>query len=155
MLLRGRPDKPRSHVRGRRVVGLSLIVALLAAVAFVALPTAPAHADASTPSWWSGDCDVNNNPNSYALGASYNGVKACGPRPLFTSQDDYLVHFYSGAFGEYEWECVELVMRYMYLVYGIAPYSSPGGKDVVDNYSGSVLSKVTNNGTSLPTPGTS
>lgn len=86
---------------------------------------------------------------------TYNGVKACGPGPT-QGGTDHLVHFYSGAWGEYEWECVELVMRYMYQAYGIPPYSAPGGKDVVANYPGTgttVLTKVNNDGTSLPTPG--
>lgn len=104
-----------------------------------------------SPSWWSGNCDVNNHPGSYPLGASYNGVQACGPGPLQGGYD-YLVHFYSGAWGEYEWECVELVMRYMYLVYGISPYSA-NGNTVVSNYPGSLLTKVPDNGTSLPAPG--
>ncbi len=104
-----------------------------------------------SPSWWSGNCDVNNHPGSYPLGASYNGVQACGPGPLQGGYD-YLVHFYSGAWGEYEWECVELVMRYMYLVYGINPYSA-NGNTVVSNYPGSLLTKIPNNGTSLPAPG--
>src|SRR5690242_11658570 len=96
------------------------------------------QADVSAPSWWNGDCDANNNPGSSPLGASYNGVKACG------GGTDRLVRFFNGAWGEYEWQCVELSMRYMYLVYGIAPYSA-NGKEVVNNYPGSVLSKVTNN----------
>ena len=105
-----------------------------------------------TPAWWSGDCDVNSNPGSYALGTSFNGVKACGPGPT-QGGTDHLVRFFTNAFGEYEWECVELVMRYMYLAYGIAPYNSPGGRDVVANYTGNALIKVNNSGASLPTPG--
>jgi hypothetical protein len=104
-----------------------------------------------SPSWWSGSCDVGNHPGSHPLGASYNGVVACGPGPTQGGYD-HLVHFYSGAWGEYEWECVELVMRYMYLVYGIHPYSA-NGSTVVSHYSGSALTKVSNNGSSLPRPG--
>lgn len=40
----------------------------------------------------------------------------------------------------------------MYLVDGIDPYGA-NGNTVVSNYSGSVLAKVSNNGTSLPSPG--
>src|SRR5436305_9170432 len=110
------------------------------------------HANAPFPSWWGGKtCDTNRYPGSYALGASYNGVIACGPGPL-QGGSDHSVQFFSGAWGEYEWECTELVFRYMYLVYGIAPYSA-NGKDVVNNYRGNVLTKVSNNGTSLPSPG--
>ena len=112
----------------------------------------PAAADASAPSWWLGaTCDAADNPGSYALGASYDGVMACGPG---TAQGgtDVEEYFFQGAWGEYEWECVELVMRYMYLVFGIAPYSA-NGDTVVSNYNGNVLTQVSNNGTSLPSPG--
>jgi len=44
------------------------------------------------------------------------------------------VQFFNGAWGEEEWECVELVMRYMYLAWGVNPYPSPGGEDVAHNY---------------------
>ena len=43
-------------------------------------------------------------------------------------------------------------MRFMYQVYGIAPYSA-NGYQVVDNYPGTTLDKVANNAASLPTPG--
>jgi hypothetical protein len=44
-------------------------------------------------------------------------------------------------------------MRYLYLAYGIAPYSA-NGKDVVNNYSGSILKKVSNGTTGqAPQPG--
>jgi CHAP domain-containing protein len=109
------------------------------------------HRSAPVPPWWNGNCDVNNHPGSYPLGASFNGVQACGPGPLQGGYDQ-LVRFFPGAWGEYEWECVELVMRYMYLVYGIAPYSA-NGNTVVSNYSGTVLAKISNNGSSLPSPG--
>jgi hypothetical protein len=94
---------------------------------------------------------VNNHAGSYPLGASYNGVEACGPG-IYQGGTDYEVHFFPGAWGEYEWECVELVMRYMYLVYGIAPYNA-NGNTVVSNYPGSTLTKVSNTGTTVPSPG--
>jgi hypothetical protein len=93
-----------------------------------------------SPDWWSGDCDKNNFPGSYPLGASYRGVKACGPTGTF-----HLVIFETGFWGEYEWQCVELSMRYMYLAYGIHPYSGDGN-DVVYNYPGTLLKKIYNNG---------
>lgn len=114
------------------------------------------------PNWWSGECDTNNyskspsNPKhikAYPLGGSYQGVKACGPRPYYKEGPDVLVRFFAGAHGEYEWECVELSMRYLYLAYKIKPYKG-NGKDVVWNYSGSRLIKI-KNGTikSAPQPG--
>ena len=111
--------------------------------------------DLPFPPWWNGECDLYNyQPKSgvpsYPLQGIYRGVKACGPRPYFDNVSDVLVRFFPGAYGENEWECVELSMRYMYLAYGIPPY--PGnGKDVVANYSGDRLFK-TSNGTPNAAP---
>ena len=92
--------------------------------------------DLQFPSWWNGDCDKNNFPGSYALGGIYRGVKACGP--INTVR---VVQFAPGLWGELEWQCVELSMRFLYLAYGILPY--PGnGKDVVWNYTPKSTDKV-------------
>ncbi len=93
--------------------------------------------DLPAPSWWNGDCDVNNFPGSYPLGASYNGVKACGPL-----NSAHSVNFGAGV-SQYEWQCPELSKRYLYLAYGTPPYSAHG-KDVVWNYPDSDLEKVSN-----------
>lgn len=139
--------------RAPRAILLALAVLLVSGVLSVAGPLKVASADVGAPSWWNGKtCDTNNYPGSYALGASYNGVQACGPGTYNQGGTDTLVHFYSGAWGEYEWECVELVMRYMYLVYGIAPYGA-SGSTVVSNYSGNALTQVPNDGKNLPSPG--
>ncbi len=113
----------------------------------------------TNPGWWTGTCDVSGHPGSSALAASFNGIQACGPGP-YQGGSDVTVHFYPGAFGEYEWECVELVMRYMWLVYGIEPYNAPSGALVVSNYNPKAqpasavrLVKVKNDGHSLPSPG--
>ena len=63
----------------------------------------------------------------------YRGVAVCGPRPGADHTPDRLVRFYTGAWGEQEWECVELAMRFMYLAYGVSPYNA-NGKDVYTNY---------------------
>jgi hypothetical protein len=113
--------------------------------AYLALPhppppgagiTAQAAGDLPTPSWWSGDCDKNNYPGSYAMGGIYKGVKSCGP--INTQR---VVQFAPGLWGELEWQCVELSMRFMYLAYGILPYSG-NGKDVVWNYKPKSTDKV-------------
>jgi len=111
------------------------------------------------PSWWDNTvCDTVNYPGSYHLGGSYNGVLACGPGPM-QGGTDHLVHFFVGAVGEYEWECLELSMRYMYLAYDINPYYIPSGyaKDLVSYYKtaypNGFLVPTTNNGSNVPTPG--
>ena len=92
------------------------------------------------PGWWSGTCDSNHyNPaigwNAWQMNSGYNGVYPCGPRPAYANANiDYLVRFYSGAWGEYEFECVELSMRWMYLANGVRPYGA-NGNQVVSNYS--------------------
>ncbi len=58
----------------------------------------------------------------------------CGPRRNADGGTDRLVRFFTGAWGEQEWECVELAMRFMYLAYGVSPYSA-NGMDVYANYS--------------------
>ncbi|HVN56022.1 MAG TPA: CHAP domain-containing protein [Anaerolineaceae bacterium] len=125
--------------------------------------TAGTAADLPTPSWWSGTCDNNHyqwdsyaNPYHYAaykLGTSYRNVTACGPRPAYYEGPDVLVYFYKNAFPAYEWECVELSLRFMYLAYGVPPYPA-NGNGIVNNYSGSKLQKITN-GTAgkAPVPG--
>ena len=103
----------------------------------------------SVPAWWDGSCDTNNYyaasgaKKAYPLGGSYQGLEACGPRPGYNEGPDVLVNFFPGAWGAFEWECVELSMRYLYLAYGIAPYSA-NGKDVVWNYSGDKLVQISN-----------
>ncbi len=125
-----------------------------------ALPTVPEPplgalaSDLSFPGWWDGECDINYytpraGTESYPLGASYRGVQACGPRPYWDGVPDVVVYFFSGAHGELEWECVELSMRFMYLAYGIAPYSG-NGKDVVNNYTGTQLVKIANDTVGQP-----
>jgi hypothetical protein len=92
------------------------------------------------PGWWSGTCNVNNNPGSFRM-ASYGGLDACGP--INTSR---LVNFGAGV-SQYEWQCTELAKRYLYLKYGIAPYSGNGNR-VVSNmpsqYIGSVFERIVN-----------
>lgn len=97
------------------------------------------------PLWWHDDCDSGDNPGYYRLGAVFYGVPACGPRG-----GGHVVHFYDGAWGVLEWQCVELSLRWLFLAYGVRPYSG-NGKDLVRNYLtsyGGGLSKVYN------TPGT-
>jgi hypothetical protein len=89
----------------------------------------------TTPVWWHGVCDGNsqtgNYPGSTPLGAVFDGLVACGRPP--GDSNDALVQFFPGAWGEFEWECVELSMRWMYQAWGVEPYGA-NGYDVVQNY---------------------
>jgi hypothetical protein len=67
-------------------------------------------------------------------------MPACGPRPLAGGTD--VVTSFPGV-SQYEWECVELAKRYLYLAYGINAYAA-NGSQMVQNYAGSALQKVYN-----------
>ncbi|GHO48074.1 CHAP domain-containing protein [Ktedonospora formicarum] len=91
-----------------------------------------------TPSWWSGTCNYNNflrdtGWEAWKMNSGYNGVYPCGPRPS-AGGPDHLVQFYSGSWGAYEFECVELALRWMYQAYGVKPYKA-NGNQIVNNYS--------------------
>jgi len=87
----------------------------------------------ASPNWWKGGiCDPENAPGSESLGASWHGLVACGPGRT-QGGSDHVVYFFPGAWGELEWECVELSMRWMYLAWGVNPYPADGW-DVVRDY---------------------
>lgn len=98
---------------------------------------------------YSGDAGVNN---------PWHGLVACGPNPdqYPNSEADVLVQFYGGAWGEYEWECVELSMRWMYEAYGTHTYGA-NGNTIASNYNtgdGGNLEYIPNGGyPPLPVPG--
>jgi hypothetical protein len=94
--------------------------------------------DLGTPAWWSGTCNDGNyypytDAHSSLLGSSWHGVPSCGPRPMHVTTPDHPVYFFDGAHGELEFECVELVMRFLYQEWGIEPW--PGnGNEIMDGY---------------------
>jgi outer membrane protein assembly factor BamB len=99
------------------------------------------------PSWWNGtQCDTTKVSNSAPLsaGAYYRGVPACRPIGLPTDSAHEVI-FPVSHFGEYEWQCVEFSMRFMYLAYGVPAYSAPTGADVVDNYTNSTINPYSYN----------
>jgi hypothetical protein len=110
--------------------------------------------DLPQPSWWNGVCNANVYRGAKPLGASYRGVQACGPQP--GGSQGRLVHFYPGAWGLYEWQCTELVFRYLYLAFGVRPYNAPTGGQLVDNWRpeyGGSFEKVRNGSGAMPAPG--
>jgi hypothetical protein len=129
--------------RGPRLLGAFAALLLVASGLIGLAAPARAAADVGAPSWWDGDCDANHwNPAAAALGwtgagahrvgASYLGVPVCGPGRSSDHAVD--VQWSRPGWGEYEWECVELAMRFMIQVYGTTPYNA-NGADVVANYS--------------------
>ena len=120
-----------------------------------------------TPSWWNGNCNTSNyqaaaGEPAYPLGADWDGLEACGPRPYYGEGPDVGVRFPGASWGVLEWECVELSMRWMYQAWGVEPYPA-NGSGVVWNYStfeasynpgGPPLEAVSNNGGGpMPQPG--
>jgi hypothetical protein len=147
---------------------LLLVSSVVALQVTAARPTGmAAAADVGAPSWWNGDCDANHwnsaaaalgwhGVGAHRLGASYLGIPVCGPRPIGDGAPD--VWWAKSGWGEYEWECVELAMRFMAQIYGVNAYSA-NGNGVVRNYAtadGGGLVKI-NNGTAGEhrNPGTS
>ncbi len=149
---------------GRPWRARAFLVALVTLGAFVYIGP-PAHAAAGTPSWWSGTCDATYwnaqaaarhwpGARAHPLGASYLGVPVCGPRPAVDGAPDIL--WRKPGWGELEFECVELAMRFMGQVYGVSAYNA-NGNSVVRNYTaadGGNLVKI-DNGTAgvAPQPG--
>jgi hypothetical protein len=146
---------PRSLTR-QRSIRVAVVVASMAICVSACLPPPSGTDPLPAPAWWSGSCDSGNYAGAHPLGASYRGVDVCGPRPGADGAPNQLVRFFPGAWGELEWQCVELSMRFMYVAYGVSPYGA-NGKDVVDNYttaSGGGLVKISNGAPgTAPAPG--
>ncbi len=129
--------------RSRLLASVALAVVVLAGpLAFSTVHPASAQ-PASTV--WAGSSFCASLYDSPYLGNSYRGVAACGTAygdggnsneqgPISYNG----VYFDSGQGAGFQ--CVELVMRYMYYDFGVAPYSA-NGNSVVSNYSGSVFTK--------------
>ncbi len=134
----------RSHRRALlRAVSYLCVAALIAgalSIAGIVSTATRASADAKLPWWWNGKvCDTGRYAHSHPLGASYLGVQVCGPAPFAVNGGNSLAMVEEGpdpahVFGEGEWQCVELAMRFMALIYGVRPYGA-NGDSVVDNYS--------------------
>ncbi|MHB8597876.1 MAG: CHAP domain-containing protein [Ktedonobacteraceae bacterium] len=112
-----------------------------------------AHAAYSLPSWWNNaTCDNTKGHNSGAkLIGTWEGLQSCAGGNLYKST-------FGGQWpkGIGEWQCVELVFRYLYFAFGQTVYSA-NGKDIVNNYPanpGIQLQKVPNNSTQKQGPQT-
>jgi hypothetical protein len=102
---------------------IDLGTAFLASVAIQGDASSGGPVDVGLPAWWSGVCNDDNffkdmGIHSFAIGTPWHGVYPCGPQYYM-----HLVRFFPGAYGEFEFQCVELVMRFLYLEWGIAPWA--------------------------------
>jgi|GEM_PF-2953078 len=112
--------------------------------------------DVGTPFWWSGVCDDGNyfpatGVHSIPLGTAWHGVPACGPVTYRPPYPSHLVHFFTGGWGEFEFECVELVMRFLYQEWGIAPWG--GSANTIKNSPPASIDFYINDGTHAFVPG--
>jgi hypothetical protein len=112
--------------------------------------------DVGTPSWWSGVCDDDNyfpatGIHSTLIGSAWHGVPACGPVTYRPPYPRHLVHFFTGAWGEFEFECVELVMRFLYQEWGIEPWG--GSANTIKNSPPASIDFYINDGTHVFVPG--
>lgn len=153
----GLPKVFRVKARGSYPADLNL-KALTSSWGQSASPVLATTGNAPAPSWWKGTkCDTINHPGSDQLPlgnpdvdtAAYRGVMACGPG--FNQHGVRVETTFGNAGGatELEWECVELVKRYMYLMYGVLPYSA-NGYQVAENYSGGAMQVVNDASTTTP-----
>jgi hypothetical protein len=66
---------------------------------------------------------------------SWRGFDVCGPRPDWTPRTpDHYTEFSSGGSVEQEFECTELVKRYLLLAFGLPSLGGTNGDQIVDNY---------------------
>jgi uncharacterized delta-60 repeat protein len=106
--------------------------------------------DVNLPTWWDGAvCDFDNYLEatglaSTPLGSPWHGVYACGTNPI-SAMEDAPVVFFPGAWGQFEFECVELVMRFLYLQWGIPPFQGNGS--TIKDHAPSSLVFYANDGT--------
>ena len=125
----------------------AVLIVLLLGVGLTFVPRSIVHAaDYSNTYWWSGGSNCNG--LSTAL-LTWNGLQVCGPG----STGKYVI-FPDGASVE-EWQCVELVDRYLFLAFGASALASTDGYQIVDHYSThypSLFRKVPNTGTAKALP---
>jgi hypothetical protein len=101
-----------------------------------------------SPSWWNGDCDKGNYPQAYVL-TTWRGIQVCGPLPGLNSTgrlEDF--HDYGAGADQYEFQCTELIARYLWAAYGLQSQVA-NGSQIVDTYTGlqnSPFHKVVNDG---------
>ena len=153
-------------MRVARVAQVAFAAIFAIATTCVFTNTSPAFAaDAGAPGWWSGDCDANHwnaeaaakgwtGAGAHRLGASYQGVPVCGPRRSVDGAPD--VQWSRPGWGHFEWECVELAMRFMNLVYGVAPYGANGNQVVANykpSYGGGLVTVLNGTPGTAPQPG--
>jgi hypothetical protein len=120
-------------------------------------PSPAGIVDVPLPSWWNGSvCDDTNyftatGIHSIAFGSPWHGVYACGTDPI-GDMETHWVQYYPNAHWENEFQCVELVMRFFYLQWGIGPWQG-SGSTIKNYYPAATVDFFPNNGNHPIFPG--
>jgi len=119
----------------------SLCLLVVFSIAVMLLPASVANAvDYLKPPWWTGANGANCDDTNYyqATGVhstiltTWNGVKVCGPLP--GTDGDRAVTFSYSQSEEWEWQCTELVKRYLLMAFSKPSMGNTYGYQVVNNY---------------------
>lgn len=94
------------------------------------------HATYTAPYWWNGDnCDSthhhNESGNTPILLTTWLGIQVCGYGPAQASWPDVSVNF--PGVDQFEWECAELVKRFLYVAHDVDAISAHGA-NIVEEY---------------------
>jgi hypothetical protein len=125
---------------GRQVgIGACAILTGLAMIAPGSAIAAPPHAAANTeaslppparkPGWWSGTCDKKRTPGS--SGPIWHGLVSCGPGLV-----DDGVYETGPVSANVEWQCVDLVQRWLYLEFNLKQVVSVANDPTPDGTNG-------------------
>jgi|SRR6266496_2060139 len=90
----------------------------------------------NAPPWWNGKtCDQGHYPEAYLL-TTWRGIQVCGPIPWKTTgSKDVSEDFNGHGASQLEFECPELIARYLLAAYGLDSQQADGWQ-IVDAYTG-------------------
>lgn len=126
------------HKTWKRSLHAALVLTIL--ISMVITMTASASYIYPKPPWWnSSTCDdsyyySHTDPQVHStLITTWNGIDVCGPLPVDGGES--IIHqFTTGGSSELEWECAELVKRYLYLSMNTISLGNAHGYQVVQRY---------------------
>ena len=148
----------QGHFRLRSIIVLVALAATLLSACGGSISTNTSNPSNSTanqlgtyslPPWWNGKtCDQEHYPEAYLL-TTWRGIQVCGPLPWKTTGNkDVTEDFQGHGVFQLEFECPELIARYLLAAYGLDSQRADGWQ-VVDAYTslpGTPFHKVVNDG---------
>lgn len=124
-------------------IAVSLLSTRIATRAVFAANATAVHAITTPPDWWNGDCDSGNITGAHAV-TSWQGVEACTPNP-----DIYAWFPLNNKTHQLEFECTELVMRFLNLEWSIQPWYG-NAQDIFGNAPTNSMIRYNNGDSSHP-----